>query len=98
MEIQMYVMTENAEPSIAGEANLALNDNHCRRCGGFMINEHCTDLLDETGRMEFPAVRCLQCGDVVDAVILLNRSRKPDTVSRRPTKWDTRHRGTNSVH
>ena len=98
METQMYVMTENAEPSIDGETNLALNDNHCRRCGGLMVNEHCTDLLDINCLMDFPALRCVQCGNLVDAVILLNRLRGPVNVTHRPTKWDARHRGTNNVH
>jgi hypothetical protein len=43
-------------------------------------------------------LRCLQCGNLVDAVILLNRLRTPAGVNHRRTKWDTQYRGTDSVH
>jgi len=46
----------------------------CRRCGGFMYREPVVDLVEN--EMEFMAARCLQCGDVVDPVILINRSGK----------------------
>jgi hypothetical protein len=38
-----------------------------------MVGEFCTDLLSSTGELEFLASRCVQCGEVVDPVILLNR-------------------------
>lgn len=46
----------------------------CHRCGGLMVREHCMDLLDSTGQLEFVAQRCVQCGDIVDPVILRNRA------------------------
>lgn len=81
-----------------GELNVVLGDPHCKRCGGLMVKEQCTDLFDETGRMEFQALRCLQCGNLIDAVILLNRLQGPASVKHRSTKWDTQYRGTDSVH
>ncbi len=39
---------------------------HCARCGGLMVREQLIDL---------PAHRCVQCGEVVDPVILQNRQR-----------------------
>lgn len=39
---------------------------HCSRCGGLMVTEQLIDL---------PAHRCVQCGEVVDPVILQNRQR-----------------------
>lgn len=39
---------------------------HCDRCGGFMVTEQ---LIDQ------PAHRCVQCGEIIDAVILQNRRR-----------------------
>lgn len=39
---------------------------HCVRCGGFMVTEQ---LIDQ------PAHRCVQCGEVIDPVILQNRRR-----------------------
>ena len=38
----------------------------CLRCGGLMVIEPCFD---------FPASRCVQCGEVIDTVILRNRRR-----------------------
>lgn len=38
----------------------------CLRCSGFMVLEPCFDFL---------AWRCVQCGDVIDPVILQNRQR-----------------------
>lgn len=40
--------------------------NRCSRCGGFMVKEQLVD---------FEAHRCVQCGEVVDPVILENRQR-----------------------
>lgn len=47
----------------------------CSRCGGFMVAEWCFDLLDDTGHLHFLASRCVQCGGLVDPVILRNRRR-----------------------
>lgn len=40
--------------------------SRCSRCGGFMVTEQLIDL---------PAHRCVQCGEIVDPVILENRQR-----------------------
>lgn len=45
----------------------------CSRCGGLMVGDFCIDLLNSTGELEFAASRCVQCGEVVDPVILQNR-------------------------
>ena len=41
--------------------------DRCLRCDGFMVPEWDHDLMGNTGQ------RCVQCGDVVDSVILQNR-------------------------
>lgn len=46
----------------------------CTRCGGLMVNDVCIDLLNCTSELECTARRCVQCGDIIDAVILRNRS------------------------
>ena len=46
---------------------------HCRRCQGMLASEFCFDLLDGTGENGFWGLKCLQCGEVVDPVILRNR-------------------------
>jgi len=47
----------------------------CRRCGGFLVNEHCMDLDigEGRGKQRFWAMRCIQCGDMIDEIILRNR-------------------------
>jgi len=41
--------------------------DRCPRCSGLMVAEWCEDLSD------YRAQRCLQCGEIVDPVILRNR-------------------------
>jgi ribosomal protein S27AE len=41
--------------------------DRCPRCGGLMVAEWCLDLSDYSGR------RCVQCGELIDPVILENR-------------------------
>jgi len=55
----------------------------CSRCGGLMVQDFCLDVLGSIGESEFAAKRCVQCGEVVDPVILRNRGprREPMTVS-----------------
>ncbi len=45
----------------------------CTRCGGLMVREFCIDLWSSANRLNSGARRCVQCGDVIDAVILQNR-------------------------
>lgn len=46
----------------------------CRRCSGFLVREMCIDLASDSGYSTVWAQRCIQCGDMVDEVILRNRS------------------------
>ena len=59
-------------------------ESTCTRCGGLMVNDFCTDLLNSTGELEFAAKRCVQCGEVVDPVILRNRRLRQDSMTLRP--------------
>jgi hypothetical protein len=45
----------------------------CVRCGGLMVAEQCFDLLSDNGHLDFLAQRCVQCGELIDPVILRNR-------------------------
>jgi len=45
----------------------------CSRCGGLMVSDFCMDLLNSAGELQCVAKRCVQCGEVVDAVIQRNR-------------------------
>ena len=60
------------------EANVAewkelVGTARCSRCGGLMVVEQCFDFLDDSGHLSFFANRCVQCGELVDPVILQNR-------------------------
>ncbi len=51
----------------------AEHSHPCRRCGGILVNEQCMDLAESEGGSRFWASRCVQCGDLIDPVILRNR-------------------------
>ena len=53
----------------------------CVRCGGLMVGEFCMDLLNSSGELEVETLRCVQCGDVVDPVILQNRRRQQEAMT-----------------
>ncbi len=58
------------------ELSSALLRSTCLRCGGLMVNEFYMDVLDTVGELKLPAKRCVQCGEVVDFVILINRQQE----------------------
>ncbi|MBI5316509.1 MAG: hypothetical protein HZB34_11105 [Nitrospirae bacterium] len=45
----------------------------CIRCGGLMVTDFSMDVLFCLDETEFAAIRCVQCGEIVDPVILRNR-------------------------
>lgn len=45
----------------------------CHRCEGFLSREYCFDLQDGTGENGFWGLRCLQCGEMLDPLIIQNR-------------------------
>lgn len=49
-----------------------------------MVGEFSMDLLNRTGEPEFLASRCVQCGEVVDPVILMNRRLQRSTAAAQP--------------
>jgi len=60
------------------------NQPTCGRCGGYMAHDMCSDYESDSGYCNFWALRCIQCGEIVDEVILRNRLRsrpKPELVS-----------------
>ncbi len=59
------------------------HDWTCTRCGGLMVNDFCMDVLNNTGESEFAAKRCVQCGEVVDPVILQNRRTRQEPMTGR---------------
>ena len=47
----------------------------CLRCGGLLVAEPCTNFWGDAGNLAVG--RCVQCGELVDQVILQNRQRRP---------------------
>jgi len=45
----------------------------CSRCAGLMVIEESFDPTTGTAHVEFQVRRCVQCGEVIDPVILQNR-------------------------
>jgi uncharacterized protein with PIN domain len=54
------------EVAVRSRARVPSTDR-CPRCGGLMVAEWCEDLSN------YSAERCVQCGEVIDPVILENR-------------------------
>ncbi|TKB74132.1 MAG: hypothetical protein E8D46_09745 [Nitrospira sp.] len=53
----------------------------CARCGGLMVADFHMDLLFCIGETEFAAKRCVQCGEIVDPVILHNRETRQEPMT-----------------
>jgi hypothetical protein len=51
-----------------------------------MVSEFCMDFLNSAGELEIETLRCVQCGDIVDPVILENRLRQREAISARTSK------------
>jgi transcription elongation factor Elf1 len=52
----------------------------CLRCKGLLVREFCMDINDGTGENGFWALRCLQCGELLDPLILEHRVSKSHPV------------------
>jgi hypothetical protein len=52
----------------------------CERCNGLMVGERICDMNGTGGDLCVDGYRCLLCGNLVDTVILDNRSRSTDAV------------------
>ena len=57
------------------------NESMCTRCGGLMVSDFCLDVLGNIGEAEFTGKRCVQCGEVVDPVILRNRQLRQEPMA-----------------
>ena len=56
-------------------------ESTCDRCGGLMVTDFYMDLLFCIGETEFAAQRCVQCGEIVDPVILRNRQLRQNSMA-----------------
>lgn len=61
-------------------------ESTCIRCGGLMVNDFSMDVLFCIGETEFAAKRCVQCGEVIDPVILKNRGTRQAPMAGEPAE------------
>jgi hypothetical protein len=59
----------------------------CTRCRGCMVMERFMDMRDDTGQLEFQGWRCLNCGDVLDGVVLRHRADQGASPYRSSRRW-----------
>ena len=74
MNAALVSETQSERKSSALEATVLDDQSSCSRCGGLLVREVCMDLFNPTGELEVFARRCVQCGLIVDPVILANRA------------------------
>lgn len=48
----------------------------CARCRGLMVWDHFYDLLDDSGHLRISGRRCVNCGNILDSLILQNKARR----------------------
>ena len=65
--------TRISEIQNKSDLSSALLQSTCLRCGGLMVNEISTDLMNSSSEMKCTTRRCVQCGDILDPVILRHR-------------------------
>ncbi len=70
--------TKADQPGNHTVSSAAQHESMCDRCAGLMMTDFCMDLLFCIGETEFAAQRCVQCGEIVDPVILSNRKTKQE--------------------
>lgn len=59
----------------------------CERCRGWMVRDRFVDLSDDTGRLDFDGWRCINCGEVLDVVVLQHRRNRPLEPYRSQRRW-----------
>jgi hypothetical protein len=74
------------------------HESTCARCGGLMVTDFYMDLLFCIGETEFAAKRCVQCGEIVDSVILCNREITHDPVTPQPPEKVATNNHATNVH
>jgi len=59
----------------------------CTRCRGRMVRELFTDMLDDTGQMDFLGWRCLNCGEILDGIVVSHRTSNQLRPYRSQRRW-----------
>ncbi len=59
----------------------------CQRCHGYMVRDHFMDILNVSGELDFKGWRCLNCGDIVDPVIVRHHLSVRSVPARPRRRW-----------
>lgn len=71
MNATMFIPRVKKHQQVSG--SVPCGSPSCTRCGGLLVDERCMDIGESLGGYWFMAMRCVQCGDLIDEVILRNR-------------------------
>ena len=58
----------------------------CYRCEGWMVPDQFMDLQDDTGRLHCEGWRCVNCGEILDPMVLCRRASHMRQLSLSPLK------------
>ncbi|MBX3300695.1 MAG: hypothetical protein KF693_00610 [Nitrospira sp.] len=61
------------DPRVAQLLLFLCGSRNCMRCGGLLVTERLDSAGDALIEQQVSSLRCVQCGDIVDRVILHNR-------------------------
>lgn len=69
------IITNESRNSLTAvlQSSRVTSQHTCTRCGGLMVSEVSIDVWSVASKLDGGARRCVQCGDVIDRVILMNR-------------------------
>jgi len=62
--------------SMKGICWMRRDSTTCLRCQGLMVPDLFMELLDKSGKEHCKGWRCVNCGDLLDPVILQNEARR----------------------
>ncbi len=68
------------------ELEKTVSPDACTRCGGLLVSHWCMNVNYDAGGMEILTKRCLQCGEVIDPVILENRQHPEREAMKKKTR------------
>ena len=60
---------------------------NCERCGGLMVPHRFPEYSSGTSRQYGDGFRCVNCGEVVDGVVLQNRTKPEAAPSQTIRRW-----------
>jgi hypothetical protein len=76
------------DPRVAQFLMSLCGSRNCMRCGGLLVTERLDSAADALIEQQVSSLRCVQCGDIVDRVILSNRM-NPAAPSQRKLEEDS---------